>query len=201
MRDHALKAIFALLGVLVVLNPGAASANAILSSSPTAGAVVVVAPNAVSITGTSTLLDQGNTISVTDPVGNSVDDGSLTISETTAVIGLKPLKAPGVYTVSYSLLAANEPPLTSSYTFVFNAPGSISSTPPTPTPSPQISSPSESTVNNAATLIIYGLIAAAFLVIIFLIWYARMIIRERSRNKRKTRAKPALSARAPGTKE
>ena len=110
----------------LTLAPTQALANSLTSTSPAAGAVLGTAPNAVSVTGTTTLSDQGSTISVTDPSGLQVDDGSVTITDTTAVIGLKPLIAPGVYTVTYSLVSSTDAPLTGSYTFLFNAPATAS---------------------------------------------------------------------------
>jgi methionine-rich copper-binding protein CopC len=167
--------------------PTHALANTLTTSSPAAGAVLGVAPNAVSVTGTTTLSDQGSTISVTDPTGLQVDDGSVTITDTTAVIGLKPLVAPGVYTVTYSLVSATDAPLTGSYTFLFNAPAAVASATPTPTQSVTVVPASKGT--HTADIFVIILMLFALLVGLFLLWYARLLLRERKANKRKSRSK------------
>jgi len=180
--------------VALVWSPTAAFANAVASTSPTVGSVLTVAPNAVSVTATGSLLDQGNSIMVTDPSGNEVDDGSLTISDVTAVIGLKPLTASGIYTVSYSLLSATDAPLTGSFTFLFNAPSTLSS--PSATPTQPASSSSSKPVkpagtSSSATVAVIILFVVATLVALFLIWYARMIwVDTKNQKRRKKRATP-----------
>ena len=181
-----------IVGALVLVSP-VATANTLTATSPASGAVLVAAPNAVSVTGTSVLTDQGSTISVTDPSGLRVDDGSLTVSDTTAVIGLKPLTAAGVYTVTYNLVSTTDAPVTGSYTFLFNAPASISS----PSPTPQESSPTavSSKGSHTADIFVIILMVFALFVAIFLIWYARMLVRERQADKRRSRAKTVKRAR------
>jgi copper resistance protein C len=174
--------------VATLISASPASANSLASSSPAAGAVLAVAPNAISVTGTAPLSDQGSTLSVTDPSGLQVDDGSLTINDTTAVIGLKPLIAPGVYTVTYNLVSTTDVPLMGSYTFLFNAPASLS----TPTPSPvQSSAAPVAKLNHTVDIFVIILMVSAVFVGLFLIWYARMLIREQIENKRLTRSKKA----------
>ena len=119
---------------LSLLLPAPAHANSLVSTSPASGAVLVVAPNAVSIVGSSPLQADGNQLSVTDPKGVAVDDGSVTVADASVVVGLKPLTTAGVYTVSYTLLATGEKPLQGSYTFLYNAPADMASASPTPTP-------------------------------------------------------------------
>jgi copper resistance protein C len=175
-------------GLFATYSLSAASANSRTSSSPTAGAVLAVAPNAVSVTGSAPLSDQGSTLSVTDPSGLQVDDGSLTINDTTAVIGLKPLIAPGVYTVTYNLVSTTDAPLMGSYTFLFNAPAAISS----PTPSPVLSSTAPiARVNHTVDIFVIILMVSAIFVGLFLLWYAQMLIREQRENKRRARSKKA----------
>ena len=185
----------ALLLATLLMAPNHALANTLTTSSPAAGAVLGVAPNAVSVTGTTTLADQGSTISVTDPTGLQVDDGSVTITDTTAVIGLKPLIAAGVYTVTYSLVSATDAPLTGSYTFLFNAPAAVASATPTPTQSVTVVPASKGT--HTADIFVIILMLFALLVGLFLLWYARLLLRERKANKRKSRSKAA--ARKPKT--
>ncbi len=178
---------FGVITAVFLLASPAATANTLTATSPASGAVLVAAPNAVSVTGTSVLTDQGSTISVTDPSGLRVDDGSLTVSDTTAVIGLKPLTAAGVYTVTYNLVSTTDAPVTGSYTFLFNAPASISS--PSPVPQESSSTAASSKGSHTADIFVIILMVFALFVGIFLIWYARMLVRERQADKRRSRAK------------
>jgi hypothetical protein len=117
-----------------------------------------------------------------------VDDGSLTISDTTAVVGLKPLTVTGIYTVSYTLLSATDAPLSDSYTFLFNAPAVIST--PTASPTPVVTHPivpSNSASSSAAIVTILVFLGLATIVALFLVWYARMIWMQ-SRKARKRRS-------------
>jgi len=178
---------FAFLALFSVSMP-TALANTLATSSPAAGTVLAVAPNAVSVSGSTPLSPQGSTLSVTDPTGLQVDDGSLTINDTTAVIGLKPLTAPGVYTVTYNLVSTTDAPLMGSYTFIFNAPAAISS--PTPAPVQSSSTPIVKT-NHTVDIFVIILMVCAVFVGLFLVWYARMLLREQSENKRRARSKNA----------
>jgi methionine-rich copper-binding protein CopC len=118
---------FTTLSALGLFLAPAAQANNVVATVPAIGAVLSQAPNAVSVTAASSLLPDGNSLAVTDPNGAQVDDGSLTIADTSALVGLKPLKITGIYTVSYMLLSSTDTPLTGSYTFLFNAPASVTS--------------------------------------------------------------------------
>ena len=165
-----------------------ARANSVVSTVPAVGAVLSQAPSAVSVTAATTLLPDGNSLSVTDPNGVQVDDGSLTISDTTAVVGLKPLTVTGIYTVSYTLLSATDAPLTDSYTFLFNAPAVI--TTPTASPTPVVTHPiipSNSSSSSAAKITVLVFLGLATVVALFLVWYARMIWLQ-SRKARKRRS-------------
>jgi len=183
--------------VATLMAASPASANSLTSSSPAAGAVLAAAPNAISVTGNSPLSEQGSTLSVTDPTGLQVDDGSLTINESTAVIGLKPLTAAGVYTVTYNLVSATDAPLMGSYTFLFNAPAAISS--PTPTPAQSSAAPTTK-VNHTVDIFVIILMVAAVFVGLFLLWYARMLIREQQENKRRSRSRSKKVSRPARTK-
>ena len=178
--------------VAIFISASPASANTLSSSSPAAGAVLALAPNAVSVTGTVALSDQGSSLSVTDPTGLQVDDGSLTINDTTAVIGLKPLTAPGVYTVTYNLVSTTDAPLMGSYTFLFNAPAAISS--PTPTPVQSSAAPAVK-ANHTVDIFVIILMVSAIFVGLFLLWYARMLIREQQENKRRSRSRSKKASR------
>ena len=155
-------------------------ANSVAEASPAVGSQLITAPNAISVTAATSLLDQGNSLTVTDPNGKQVDDGSLTINDTTAVVGVKPLTVSGIYTVSYTLLSPIDDPLTGSYTFIYTAPATI--TAPSATPVPQVSDSAAVTtpgpitsIDSTATVTVWVLVGLATLVALFLLWYARMI--------------------------
>jgi hypothetical protein len=146
--------------------------------------------------GSSTLQADGNQLSVIDPKGNPVDDGSITVTDASVVVGLKPLTAAGVYTVSYTLLAVGEAPLQGSYTFLFNAPADMASATPTPTPTISKTGGATSSSNGAAIFVVV-IFLLGFSVLLFLLWYARTLWRQTQRRKRKaTKKKSAPSTRA-----
>ena len=174
---------------LCLLFTPAAEANTVVSSVPAVGAVLSQAPNAVSVTAASTLLSDGNSLSVTDPSGTQVDDGSLTISDTTAVVGLKPLSVTGIYTVAYTLLSATDTPLAGSYTFLYNAPSTISTPSATPTPGSSATGSPTSSSNSSANIAVLVFLGLATIVALFLIWYAGMIWKQ-YRKAGKSRRRP-----------
>jgi len=175
--------------------PTSAFANTLTSSAPSAGEVLEVAPNAVSVVGASPLQADGNQLSVVDPKGSPVDDGSVTVADTSLVVGLKPLTTSGIYTVTYTLLAAGESPLQGSYTFLFNAPATLS--PATATPNPTISKTAGATSSShGAAIFVIVIFLLGCAVLLFLIWYARTLWRQMRRKKRKaSHKKSAPSAR------
>jgi len=177
------------------LMPTSAHANSLISTSPASGAVLVVAPNAVSVIGSSPLQADGNQLSVTDPKGVAVDDGSVTVADASVVVGLKPLTSAGVYTVSYTLHAAGERPLQGSFTFLYNAPADLASA--TPTPTPTISKTSTTTTSgHGAIIFVIAIFLAGCAMLLFLVWYARKLWHQTQRRKRKaTKKKSAPSTR------
>ena len=151
-----------------------AVANTVVSTSPTAGQSLEAAPSAVTITSEAPLMDTGNEVVVTDPQGIRVDDGTLTIAGNEAVVGLKNFVRSGIYTVTYTLLAENDVPLTGTFTFNFNEPTVVATVAPSPTPT---SVPSG---NNAGTTIfVLGLLLAALVVTVALARYAKKLYSER----------------------
>ena len=151
-----------------------AVANTVVSTSPTAGQSLEAAPSAVTITSETPLMDTGNEVVVTDPQGIRVDDGTLTIAGNEAVVGLKNFVRSGIYTVTYTLLAENDVPLTGTFTFNFNEPTVVATVAPSPTPT---SVPSG---NNAGTTIfVLGLLLAALVVTVALARYAKKLYSER----------------------
>ena len=152
----------------------AATANTVVTTSPTAGQSLEAAPSAVTITTEMPLLDTGNDVVVTDPSGIRVDDGTLTIAGTDAVIGLKNFVRSGIYTVTYTLLAENDDPLTGTFTFNFAEPTVVA------TVAPEPSKTAVPSGNNAGTTIfVLGLLLAALVVTVALARYARKLYSER----------------------
>ncbi len=174
MKLASIARTFAVLGI-VVLAATPAQANTLVSTSPTSGATVKSAPSAITITTELPLLDAANEIVVTDPSGARVDDGTLTIVNNEIVAGLKALKIPGLYKVTYSLLAENDVPLNGSYTFSFSSPVME-----TPTASPEPTTPGKIAGNNIGTSIFaIVLLVLAVLVTFGLFLYARRLYKDR----------------------
>ena len=172
----AMKKVLVIAATLVAIlsAPQSALANSLVSTSPSAGQSLESAPSAVTITTEVPVMADGNEVIVTDPSGIRVDDGSLTIAENSVVVGLKNLIRSGIYTVSYSLLAENDIPLTGSFTFNFAEPQIVASVAPTPT---EVATPSGN--DAGTTMFVLGLLFAALIVTIVLAQYARKIFRER----------------------
>lgn len=156
---------------------GPASANSLVSTSPVAGSTVTAAPSAITLNTQDVVMDAGNTVTVTDPQGGRVDDGTLTVNATTVVAGLKLMTVSGVYTVAYSLLTNNDVPLQGTYTFTFKAP-SVITTPTISTPTPTSSEAPASTGLGVPVLIV-GLIFAVVAVFLFLVFYAWKLLKKK----------------------
>ncbi len=177
LRKTLACALLAFIGTVLMAGP--ASANSLVSTSPVAGSTVNATPSAITLNTQDVVMDTGNTVTVTDPQGARVDDGTLTVNATTIVAGLKLMKVSGVYTVAYSLLTNNDVPLQGTFTFTFNAPSVIS--PATPT----VISPSASATEAPAStglgvpVLIVGLIFAVAAVFLFLVYYAWKLIKKK----------------------
>lgn len=171
-----MKRIAALIGAIgiSVFMSGPALANSLVATSPIAGATIKVAPSAVTISVEITPMDMGNEITVTDPAGRRVDDGTLTVAGNDIVIGMKPITDAGSYKVSYNILSEMDVPLVGSFIFNFSTP-SIS-TPEEVVPS----TPAKAQGSDFGTnLFVIGLLVVSFLVLVTLALYARKIFRER----------------------
>ncbi len=155
-----------------------ASANSLVSSIPSAGVTLTTSPGAITLTTASPVLDIGNTVTVTDPQGARVDDGTITVNGNDVIAGLSLLKAEGLYTVSYTLLADNDVPLQGTFTFSFKAPSEISSQ--SPTPIVTATNPAV-TVNGGGGVptLIAVLLISAVLVFFGLCYYAWNIFKKR----------------------
>jgi copper resistance protein C len=156
-----------------------ASANTLVSTSPVSGSTLSVSPTNVTVTGNVALIadaPDANSITVTDPNGIRVDDGTITISDVSATVGIRPLVETGMYTVTYFLLSEGEVPLEGSFTFKYQAPSVISTANPTPEPT-QSQTPASSSWGTNFFVIL--LLLLAVLVTIGLSLYARKLFAER----------------------
>lgn len=163
------KPVLVLSALFLSLSTTSAFAIDLAVTSPAANAVLTVTPNAVSLTATGPLVDQGNSVVVTDPNGLEVSDGSLVVSNTTAVAGMKALTLSGTYTVTYTLISDADGPLVGSYTFTFKAPGAVNSA----TPMPSNTSSPTPAGGTGTSGFVFVVLAMAVAVAAFLIWYAR----------------------------
>ncbi len=158
---------------------GPALANSLVATSPIAGATLKVAPSAVTITVEVMPMDMGNEITVTDPTGRRVDDGTLTVAGNEIIVGMKEITESGVYKVSYNIISEMDSPLDGSFIFNFSTP-SIS-TPSTSTPQEVIPvTPVKAEGSDFGTnLFVIGLLVISFAVLVSLALYARKIFKER----------------------
>jgi methionine-rich copper-binding protein CopC len=151
-----------------------ALANSLVATSPIAGATIKVAPSAVTISVEITPMDMGNEITVTDPAGRRVDDGTLTVAGNDIVIGMKPITDAGSYKVRYNILSEMDVPLVGSFNFNFSA--TSISMPEEVVPS----TPAKVQGSDFGTnLFVIGLLVASFVVLVTLALYARKIFKER----------------------
>jgi methionine-rich copper-binding protein CopC len=170
------KRIAALVGVigLTFFIASPAFANSLVATSPIAGATLKVAPSAVTISVEITPMDMGNEITVTDPAGRRVDDGTLTVAGNDIIIGMKPITDSGVYKVSYNIISEMDVPLEGSFIFNFSTP--TISVPQEVVPS----TPAKVEGSDFATnLFVIGLLVTSLIVLIALALYARKIFNER----------------------
>ena len=175
-----LKQFVGVLATVILMAIPVATANELVTADPASGSTVLVSPSAVTITTSLPLMADGNSVEVTDPSGNRVDDGTLAIADTEAVVGLIPLTVGGYYTVNYTLLAENEIPLTGNYRFNFVAPDSISSESPTPIAIEATESAQPSSGSSKGTdFLVIMLLVLSFFVLVGLGMYARKIFSER----------------------
>lgn len=155
--------------ILGITFPSNVWATSIVTTSPTAGSVLSIAPTAVTIKASSDLATGANEMTVTDAKGVRVDDGSLQVQGAVLMVGLKPLTTSGLYTVAYTLMAIDQPPITGSFTFLYNAPGEIA----VATPAPATEEVLTKSPNRITDFFVIGLMVFAFLTLIFLSRYAR----------------------------
>jgi methionine-rich copper-binding protein CopC len=176
LRGIKVKRLAAAAGVLglTFLMAAPALANTLVATSPIAGSTLKVAPSAVTISVEITPMDMGNEVTVTDPAGRRVDDGTLTVAGNDLIVGMKPITDSGIYKVSYNIISEMDLPLEGSFTFNFSTP--TISTPQEVVPT----TPAKVQGSDFGTnLFVIGLLAASLIVLIALALYARKIFNER----------------------
>jgi methionine-rich copper-binding protein CopC len=155
-------------------------ATSIVSTSPTAGSVLSISPTAVTIKANADLLDGANEITVSDSKGIRVDDGSIQIQGSVLMVGVKPLSISGLYTVAYTLMAIDQPPITGTFTFLYNAPAEMA----LPTPTPSEEEVLTNSPNRMTDLFVIGLMIFAFIMLIFLSRYAKQTLKTPARPRK-----------------
>ncbi len=182
-------AVFLISLIFGAMSANPALATSLVSSSPVGGSVLSVAPTAVTINANADLTDGANELTVLDPTGNRVDDGSVQMQGATLTVGVKPLTATGIYTVNYTIMAIGENPLTSSFTFLFNAPAVISE----PTPGATAEEVPAQSINRTSDFLVIALLIFAIFVLILLSRYAKETFNKTGPAKVKTIKKPTKS--------
>jgi methionine-rich copper-binding protein CopC len=175
--------------IIGAVSAGPVLATSLVSSSPVGGSVLSVAPTAVTITANADLTDGANDLSVSDPTGKRVDDGSVQMQGATLTVGIKPLTATGVYTVNYTIMAVGESPITSSFTFLFNAPSVISE----PTPGTTDAPKSSQSVNRTSDFLVIALLIFACFILVLMSRYAKQTFNSNKPAKPRTVLKPTKS--------
>ena len=170
-----------------LVTPSTAYATSIVSTSPTAGSVLSISPTAVTIKANADLLDGANEITVTDAKGVRVDDGSIQIQGAVLMVGIKPLTDSGLYTVTYTLMAIDQPPVVGTFTFLYNSPAEMIL--PTPTDTQVVTS----TPNRTTDIFVIGLMIFAFVILVFLSRYAKKTFKSPSGSGK--RAKSASTSK------
>lgn len=140
------------------------------------GSTLSISPTSVTVTGQLPLLPDASEITVTAPNGARVDDGTITVSDLSATVGLALLTESGFYTVSYRLFSEADAPLEGSYRFKYQAPVAIAPEQPTPEPT-VIQTPASSSWATNVFVIFLLLLSTAVLVGLSL--YARKLYKDR----------------------
>jgi methionine-rich copper-binding protein CopC len=162
--------------LLTLLGTTTTFANSLVSTSPISGSTLSESPTSDTVTGKQPLLAEANEISVTDPHGVRVDDGTITVNDVSVTVGLMPLTESGFYTVSYLLFAEADAPLEGSYRFKYQAPSTIAPQAPSPEPT-QSQAPASSSW--ATNIFVIFLLIMAVAVTIGLSLYARKLFNSR----------------------
>lgn len=123
MRKLGTIVMVALFG-LCILSPPAAAGGELRSSTPSAGARVSKAPEAIRLTFDRPVRDGGaNVVNVTGPDGTPWSSGALGVDENVITAILSPLGPEGEYIVDYVVRLGDPVPLTGQFRFTLTKPG------------------------------------------------------------------------------
>jgi methionine-rich copper-binding protein CopC len=156
---------------LTQLNPNLAAAAGeakLVSSSPASGASISSAPSVATITFSSSIGDVGNSVSVTAPNGERVDDGSLQIADTQILVGLKPLSVSGDYSVEYEVDTTEGETLSGQYKFTFVSPAVLESPKPEDIEAPTPDLNKETKSSKVTDFFMIGLLVLSILVLVLI---------------------------------
>jgi len=160
-----------MLTALTVLNPNLAAATGeakLISSSPASGTSISSAPSVATITFSASIGDVGNSVSVTAPNGERVDDGSLQIADTQILVGLKPLILSGEYIVNYEVDTTEGETLSGQYRFTFAAPAVLESSKPESSEAPTPDLNKETKSSKITDFFMIGLLTLSILVLVLI---------------------------------
>ena len=136
----------------------AASASAhsvLISMTPADGSLVMTAPTAVVLTFDENVQSLGDAISVIDPMGKQIQNGTPQVLNNTMTQALTPITVPGHYQVLYRVVSADGHPVTKELGFNY-----LSASGPTQAPAP-VETGGSSWVNTALVTLGIVVIAAA----------------------------------------
>jgi methionine-rich copper-binding protein CopC len=172
MKKFKLALTACLLVMLAQINPNLAAAAPVAaeltSSSPAAGSSITSAPSVATITFSTSIGDVGNSVTVTAPNGDRVDDGSVQIADTQILVGLKPLSISGDYLVVYEVDTTEGETLSGQYKFTFIAPAVVDSPNPESVESPAPDLNKETNSSRATDFFMIGLLVLSILVLILI---------------------------------
>lgn len=162
--------------LLFAFSANTAQAFDLMSADPAVNSTLKTAPSAVTLTFSTEVTDTGSTLNVRAPSGTSVDDGSLLIDGSNALVGLKKLTESGKYTVTYQIMSADGEMLEGTYNFNFDAPAVITSpsenstSSASPMPTQTQESPADATgkSSRATDIFMISLLVISFLVLVFI---------------------------------
>jgi copper resistance protein C len=123
VRVRSLIVAAAMAGMAATL-PAAALAHAeLVSTTPTPGDNLQVAPSGVTLTFDEELNPDGSSFTVVDAGGGEVGAGEvdLTVADRNVMIGVVNITEPGVYTVAYTAVAADGHVSSGTFSFGFQA--------------------------------------------------------------------------------
>ncbi|MGH3997593.1 MAG: copper resistance CopC/CopD family protein, partial [Pseudonocardiaceae bacterium] len=150
LRAGVVAVVCAILGIFV--GAGLAAAHAVLiSTNPGQGAVIAMAPSAVSLTFSESVAVTADGIQIFGPDGAQLDTGDAVHLGRASTVGvnLRGIQQRGTYTVSWRVMSADSHPVAGAFTFSVGQPS--------PNRAPATAQPSGSTTLD----VVYGIVRAA----------------------------------------